>query len=305
MKQFTHNNLLRDFGGIIIGSLLPILAVMSWTLLAEAAVCSNPSSYSDGQVLTASQLNGSFNTAFSCINAIDNSNISTNANIDPLKINPIIDGDGLTRSGVSGALSVVTDNTTIEINSDTLQTKDGGVSTAKIADGAVTGVKLNANTVDDSTIQLSSNQLKVKDGGITIAKLAAVTSGSTATAGNLAVSSVLNFTTSSTSAVDVTSSSITLTTTGRPVLLVLAGGTDTGVSPEFYIRNTNTTSTYVEFVRGSTMLSTFRVVGTNGEGASSMFLDIPAAGTYTYKLRMYAGANTAQMVNGKFWAFEL
>lgn len=176
-----------------------------------------------------------------------------------------------------------------------------------IPNDAVTGIKLNSNVADNSTLEKVARKLQVKNGGITIEKMASVSTGTSVSSGNLAISPVLNFTTASTTPVDVTDSSITITTTGRPVLLLFAAGQDTGVSPEFYVRNNNAgSSTYVEFVRGSTMISTYRVSGTNtGEGASSMFLDTPAAGTYTYKLRMYAGANTAQIVNGKFWAFEL
>lgn len=143
------------------------------------------------------------------------------------------------------------------------------------------------------------------DASVTIAKMASVASGTSVSSGNLAVSSILNQTTTSTSAIDVTNSPITITTTGRPVLLLFAAGQDTGVSPEFYVRNTGAASTYVEFVRDSTMLSTIRVVGSDGEGMSSMFIDLPAAGTYTYKLRFYAGGNTAQITNGKLRAFEL
>jgi len=50
-------------------------------------------------------------------------------------------GDGLGKSG--NTLYVNVDNSTIEIVSDTLQVKDGGITTAKISDEAVTEAKLD------------------------------------------------------------------------------------------------------------------------------------------------------------------
>jgi len=80
------------------------------------------------------------------------------------------------------------DNTTIEHSSSTLQLKDAGVSSAKLADDSVTAAKLNADTaglgltqaaggeldvnVDDTTVEISTDTLQVKDAGISTAKLA-------------------------------------------------------------------------------------------------------------------------------------
>jgi len=47
----------------------------------------------------------------------------------------------------------------------------GAVNTSKIATGAVDAGKIAAGAVDDSTIEIASNQLQLKDGGITNAKV--------------------------------------------------------------------------------------------------------------------------------------
>ena len=45
------------------------------------------------------------------------------------------------------------------------------IGTSGIADSAVTTAKVNASVVDNSTIEIASNQLQLKDGGITNAKV--------------------------------------------------------------------------------------------------------------------------------------
>jgi hypothetical protein len=96
---------------------------------------------------------------------------------------------------VDGSLETNVDNSTIEISADTLQVKDLGIVTAKLADDAVDKDKVNADVaglglgqnvdgsletnVDNSTIEISADTLQVKDLGIVTAKLAddAVLSG--------------------------------------------------------------------------------------------------------------------------------
>lgn len=54
-------------------------------------------------------------------------------------------GNGLAVAG--GVLSVGVDGSTVEISADALRIKDLGVATAKLADGAVTAVKRDQNTL--------------------------------------------------------------------------------------------------------------------------------------------------------------
>lgn len=48
---------------------------------------------------------------------------------------------------------------------------DSAVTTAKVNDGDITTAKFSSSAVDDSTIEIASNQLQLKDGGITNAKV--------------------------------------------------------------------------------------------------------------------------------------
>jgi hypothetical protein len=69
--------------------------------------------------------------------------------VDETKLATSVAGNGLA-GGAGTALSVNTDNSTIEISSDTLRVKDAGIVTAKIADLNVTAGKIAADSVDDT-----------------------------------------------------------------------------------------------------------------------------------------------------------
>ena len=94
-------------------------------------------------------------------------------------------GTGLGADGTG--LIVNVDDTTIEIDSDNLRVKDGGISNTKLTNSSIYisgsgisnegSVALGATAsidvqVDDSTIEISGNNLKVKPGGITTTEIA-------------------------------------------------------------------------------------------------------------------------------------
>ena len=70
-------------------------------------------------------------------------------------ITEVVAGSGLTGGGSSGSvtLDLNPDNTTIEVNADIVRIKDLGVSTGKLADGAVTTIKVTDSNITFAKIQ--------------------------------------------------------------------------------------------------------------------------------------------------------
>src|SRR6188768_2211676 len=98
------------------------------SLTASAAVVSRVTTFTDGSVLFASDLNAEFNNLVDGVNNINNDNIIAGAAIAPSKISSSIAGSGLSRDGSSGVLTVNVDGSTIEIGGSGLQVKDGGIA---------------------------------------------------------------------------------------------------------------------------------------------------------------------------------
>jgi len=71
--------------------------------------------------------------------------VHPNIEIEATMLGDDLDGNGLT-GGSGAALAVNVDDSTIEINADALRLKDGGITTAKIADGQVTAGKITNRT---------------------------------------------------------------------------------------------------------------------------------------------------------------
>lgn len=88
----------------------------------------------NGGVATTAYINEG-TTASADFNAVESS-AST--------VTGVVAGNGLTGGGTEGSvtLAVDVDGATIEINADKVRVKDAGITTAKIADGAVTAKKL-------------------------------------------------------------------------------------------------------------------------------------------------------------------
>ena len=116
------------------------------------------------------------------------------------KINADIAGLGLSQA-VGGELDVNVDNSTLEINSDTLRIKNDGVTTVKILDQNVTTSKINDLAVTTAKINDGAvTTVKVLDNNITNAKLAqmpaltvkANITGGTANAADVAISSLFS-----------------------------------------------------------------------------------------------------------------
>lgn len=231
---------------------LVVVFVAVLSQLSSASTVTRITTFSDGGVLFAADLNAEFNNLVNFANNIDDDNISLSAAINPVKISGVIAGDGLARNGTTGALSVSVDDSTIEIDSDTLLVKDSGITTGKINDSAVTTVKINDLAVTTAKIDanavtaakmavdaVTTNVIKdlavttaklalasvttqiLADLSVTQAKLANRPSNNPAAVGEVAVSasSGLFSTAANNVGVPVTNASVTITTLDRPVML--------------------------------------------------------------------------------------
>lgn len=177
---------------------------------------------------------------------------------------------------------------------------DNTVSTIKIQDSAVTTAK-----IADSNVTTA----KLADGAVTQAKRAAL---------GQQISINVTFNTSSTTLVDATNLTVTITTTGRPVFIGMIPGSTSGSNVQWSTNGTAGTSSggAIEIQRDSTTVVNFSM---NSTGASATFLggtstvsafqtiDVPAAGTYVYKIQSRANAATGtfNISNAKLVAYEL
>lgn len=164
---------------------------------------------------------------------------------------------------------IETDGVTIELNSsEEVRVKDGGISTAKIATGAVTA-----------------------------AKRAAITSNESSSCGA--------FSTTSTGFVAVTNLSAAITTSGRPVMIFLkADGSGNGAT----FRNDSTDGAELRFLRSGAEIGRVAIGSFGYQSATSLFtMDTSlSAGSYTYtvEVRSITGANT-QVNYFKLFVYEL
>ena len=121
------------------------------------------------------EFNGKFELTFTepklATNSVSTVKIQDDA-VTKDKINADIAGLGLSQA-VGGELDVNVDNSTLEINSDTLRIKNDGVTTVKILDQNVTTSKINDLAVTTAKINDGAvTTVKVLDNNITNAKLA-------------------------------------------------------------------------------------------------------------------------------------
>lgn len=119
--------------------------------------------------------------------------------------------------------------------------------------------------------------------------------------------------TTSTSFGDVTNMSVTITTTGRPVIIMLVPD---GGSTASNITNTTGGPPRFQILRDASVIAVFEVATTTAVGAATTcsvsaihHIDVPAAGTYTYKLQFrgvsLGGGVSVTVNNAKLVAFEL
>jgi hypothetical protein len=143
--------------------------------------------------------------------------------------------------------------------------------------------------------------------------LAAVTLGGSVTGmdksdlpsiGQQVSASTGNFSTASATPVDVTNATVTITTTGRPVLLFLQP--DGSTTLDASVRSTGAAAVTVVLLRDGTTIARMAVGDSNVPVGAVQFLDVPAAGTYSYKLQANTpGAGSVVITYSKLVAYEL
>lgn len=318
-----------------------LVSFLFFSIAADAAIISRVTSFSDGEVLFAGDLNDEFNNMLSGINSINNDQIATNANISASKLSASIAGDGISRNGTTGALSVGVDDTTIEIDSNDIQVKDNGIGDAQIRQSAAVSVIGNATiaTANVADITASGNDLvlmrksnalsfakvdtaQIADNAVTQEKMEVRDTGTSVGLGGVGVTSNLASQALTSSFADLTGLSVTITTMGNPVKLQLIGGSgsaegqfacDNGTQSQNEIQvrfvKDATNLSIISFKTGTVWSAATFVDSDMDIGASAFsHIDFPTAGTYTYKVQAtetnLSGAScTAQ--NLKLVAYEL
>mgnify|MGYP000045784061 FL=1 len=161
------------------------------------------------------------------------------------------------------------------------------INTSQIANLAITTAKLD---------NLSVTTGKIADGAVTRDKLEAL--------GHQISSSSGSFSTTSTSQVDVTNLSVTITTSGRPVAVGLISGSQIGTN---YVGPSGSNGGLVYIKRDSTDISRNDFDPNTRVAPGVIFmLDTPSAGTYVYKVQAVSSASTSMYVSHcKLYAYEL
>lgn len=242
---------------------------------------------------------------------------------------PYDDGDILFASDFDAFLDdIETLINETQLNDDNIQ--DGGITgSTKLADATVTAGKLASNSVTTAKIldanvtadklasdscttakilNLAVTTAKINDLAVTTGKIndAAVTQAKRASLGQqVSTTSTGVFSTSGSTFVDVTNCTLSITTTGRPVFIGLQhdGTANTG-----NVECGTSTAGRLKLLRDATTVAIWGVEGSGVQWPPGAFwhIDVPAAGTYTYKvqLSMTTGASI-EVDYVKLVAYEL
>lgn len=176
------------------------------------------------------------------------------------------------------------------------------IPTGGIVDASITAAKLASNSVTTA---------KIVDASVTRAKLASVGQQFSANFSDYRASFDSGF-------VDITNATLSITTTGRPVVIGIAPRTST-LDCGFaftYGAASFAALAFVKLLRDSTDVLSLTIGNsfTGGTGstatynapASSVFLiDVPSAGTYTYKLQAQFTTGFDFLAQGRLFAYEL
>lgn len=177
--------------------------------------------------------------------------------------------------------------------------------------------------VDNSTIDISSNNLEVKSGGITKTQIQAMPIGTPAPAGGFALSaSSGNFNTSAGGTTPVTNMSVTITTSGRPIMIGFMGDPSGNPASIGFISNATAevvyeiwlgpvgtgTQLFTQDFAGEALSSSVTQTWIPAGSLNSIDTTSTTPGTYTYNLAtriLTPGPTTAYVRFVQMYAYEL
>lgn len=106
----------------------------------------------DGNAASAGYVKGAYNAAIKAVNTVHNEV----ASIDEAKQDKLTEGNGIDIDA-NDTISAVGDNSSIEVTASGIGIKDGGVTTAKIANGTILVEDVNTGAVSTGTQQDAVN----------------------------------------------------------------------------------------------------------------------------------------------------
>lgn len=234
---------------------------------------------------------------------------SGNFAFTPSTVAPAVDNTVISATDFNAAM----DDIATEME-DSLSRSGKGGMLVPFLNAAGTAANPGISFTDDDTggIFLDSDEVGVAVSGVEVArfKSTGLTKASLAPLGQQISSSSGNFSSTGLIYTDVTSLTVTITTTGRPVMLMLQpDGTSSTYTP--YVIGNGSTNGTMKIVRDASDVA-FCTCPLGGNGEPSFFnllpyIDAPVAGTYTYKIQVVVSgaATTANVLYQKLVAYEL
>jgi hypothetical protein len=231
-------------------------------------------------------------------------------------MNPAVTGTAIS----STDFNALADDIEAALTDSLSRSGKGGMTAAMTFDAgsnAAPGITFTGD-LDTGIYHPAANEVAVTVGGTQVAKFTAstttlsapLTKGSLPATGQQVSASSGAFTTSSNFAVDVTNLTVTITTTGRPVVLVVQPD---GTSPiaAFEAYGTGDSAGTVKFLRGASTIAEFlaptATVSATASLPALLFVDAVAAGTYTYKVQAFSTnvVGVLHLSNAVLMAYEL
>jgi hypothetical protein len=174
---------------------------------------------------------------------------------------------------------------------------NGSVTSAKILDGTIVSGDISAiAAIPYSKLSLTGAIISgdLSAGAVTNASRAALGQQVSSSSGVVGITSA--------TLVDITNLTVTITTTGRPITIMLVPDGTVGSSSGAL----SASDFSLALLRGGTEIARWGNLGIAAmRPLDGLFIDVVAAGTYTYKYQAAVGAGTLNIYRLKLIAYEL